>query len=100
MADEVKTTLSVDHQSSNDDHGHEKASTTAGAVGRGPEMPEILRNISPENLAKLDKKLRRRIDLRLMPMLIIMYILNYIDRLVALDRPTPPLCSLPRLRDL
>ncbi|GME25154.1 Pantothenate transporter [Neofusicoccum parvum] len=44
------------------------------------EAPELVRDLSPEERARLEKKLRRKIDLRLMPMVIIMYILNYIDR--------------------
>lgn len=35
---------------------------------------------SPEERRKAEKKLVRRIDLRLLPILFIMYILNYVDR--------------------
>ncbi|KAK7539202.1 pantothenate transporter liz1 [Phyllosticta citricarpa] len=44
------------------------------------EAPALVRSMSPEQRAVLEKKLVRRIDRRLMPMLILMYILNYIDR--------------------
>lgn len=50
------------------------------AKQRGLEPPEILRGMSPEERAAFEKKLRRKIDIRLLPMIIIMYILNYIDR--------------------
>lgn len=50
------------------------------AKQRGLEPPEIIRNMSPEERARLEKKLRLKIDLRLLPMIILMYILNYIDR--------------------
>lgn len=44
------------------------------------QPPASLANISPEELDMLERKLKRKIDLRLMPAIIIMYILNYIDR--------------------
>ncbi|KAK7722657.1 hypothetical protein SLS57_004862 [Botryosphaeria dothidea] len=44
------------------------------------EAPELVRDLSAEERTRLEIKLRRKIDLRLMPMVIIMYILNYIDR--------------------
>ena len=44
------------------------------------EPPEIIRNMSPEEREHLETKLKRKIDLRLMPGIILMYILNYIDR--------------------
>ncbi|KFH45921.1 putative transporter -like protein [Hapsidospora chrysogenum ATCC 11550] len=46
----------------------------------GLEPPEILRHLTVEERAVLEKKLRRKIDFRLLPMIIVMYILNYIDR--------------------
>ncbi|KAL1310619.1 hypothetical protein AAFC00_000891 [Neodothiora populina] len=46
----------------------------------GPNVPEILRGITPEERKILEKKLVRKIDLRLLPMLILMYIMNYLDR--------------------
>lgn len=52
----------------------------AAAKRWGLEPPEILRSMSAEQRTELETKLRRKIDLRLLPMIIIMYILNYIDR--------------------
>lgn len=52
----------------------------AAAKQWGLEPPEILRHLTAEERAVLEKKMRRKIDLRLLPMIIIMYILNYIDR--------------------
>lgn len=43
-------------------------------------LPESLQDLTQEQLAELDKKVTRKIDLRLMPMLIYIYILNYLDR--------------------
>ncbi|GAP84519.1 putative pantothenate transporter liz1 [Rosellinia necatrix] len=50
------------------------------AVARGLQPPEIIARLTPEERSALEKRLVRRIDLRLLPMIIVMYILNYIDR--------------------
>lgn len=50
------------------------------------EMPELLRDKSPEELQAMEKKLVRKIDIRLLPMLILIYIMNYLDRCVYLPR--------------
>ena len=42
--------------------------------------PEFIRNMTPEEREQVETRLRRKIDLRLMPMIILMYILNYLDR--------------------
>lgn len=52
------------------------------AQRRGLELPEFLRHITPEQREEMEKKLRAKIDLRLMPCVVTMYILNYIDRYV------------------
>jgi hypothetical protein len=44
------------------------------------QPPAIIANMSLEDRQALEVKLKRKIDLRLMPAIIIMYILNYIDR--------------------
>lgn len=44
------------------------------------QPPEFIRNLSPEERERLEKKLKRKIDIRLLPAIIIMYIMNYIDR--------------------
>jgi hypothetical protein len=44
------------------------------------QPPELIRNMSPEKRAAAEAKLKRKIDLRLLPMIILMYILNYLDR--------------------
>jgi MFS family permease len=43
-------------------------------------IPDILRRHSPEQLANLEKKLVRRIDLRALPILIVLFLLNVLDR--------------------
>ncbi|KAK2597878.1 hypothetical protein N8I77_012633 [Diaporthe amygdali] len=42
--------------------------------------PQWIRDISPEELSNREKRLKRKIDFRLLPMVVIMYILNYLDR--------------------
>jgi len=44
------------------------------------QPPELVRNMSPEKRAAAEARLKRKIDLRLLPMIILMYILNYLDR--------------------
>lgn len=44
------------------------------------QPPELVRAMSPEKRAAAELRLRRKIDLRLLPMIVLMYILNYLDR--------------------
>lgn len=50
-----------------------------GTVGID-RMPESLRNLTKEEITILNKKLIRKIDLIVLPIIGILYILNYIDR--------------------
>ena len=42
--------------------------------------PEILRNFNPDELLQLEKKLVRRLDIRCLPILIFLFLLNILDR--------------------
>lgn len=44
------------------------------------EAPAYVAGLSPEEREAAEKALVRKIDIRLLPMIIIMYILNYLDR--------------------
>jgi hypothetical protein len=44
------------------------------------QPPELVRLMSPEQRLIAEAHLRRKIDLRLLPMVVIMYIMNYLDR--------------------
>lgn len=44
------------------------------------EMPAILQQIDPQQRAQLNKDVRKKIDRRLLPMVMLMYVMNYIDR--------------------
>lgn len=50
------------------------------AQRRGLEPPPIILAMSAEQRAALEAHLVRKVDLRLLPMIVIMYIMNYIDR--------------------
>ena len=52
----------------------------AATTGTKREPPELVRDLSSEERQHLEKLLIRKIDLRLLPMVIIMYIMNYLDR--------------------
>ncbi|KAK3941220.1 putative pantothenate transporter liz1 protein [Diplogelasinospora grovesii] len=58
----------------------EAAVAQPAVVSRGLQPPEFIRNLTPEQRENLEKKLKRKIDSRLLPAIITMYILNYIDR--------------------
>ncbi|KAL1860571.1 hypothetical protein VTK73DRAFT_7270 [Phialemonium thermophilum] len=47
------------------------------------ELPPLLRDLSPEELDACEKRLVRKVDLRLLPALILIYIMNYLDRRLA-----------------
>lgn len=42
--------------------------------------PEALQNYTDEEIDELHRKVTRKVDLRLLPMLVLLYILNYLDR--------------------
>lgn len=43
-------------------------------------LPEILRQYSDAELKTMEKKLLRKVDMRLLPTMILIYIMNYLDR--------------------
>lgn len=49
-------------------------------VSQDEHMPEILRGYSLDELKALEKKLVRKIDLRSLPILITLFLLNILDR--------------------
>ncbi|KAK7754853.1 hypothetical protein SLS62_003167 [Diatrype stigma] len=101
MADTVDKNPAIEQTSSNEDSveiskacagggsggGHRPAVVDLSGVAnldnarrRGLQPPEIIARLGPEGRLALEAKLRRKIDLRLLPMIILMYIMNYIDR--------------------
>lgn len=45
-----------------------------------PDVPLFIQRMSAEERYEKERKLVRKIDLRLLPMLVLMYIMNYLDR--------------------
>ena len=48
-----------------------------------PAMPPLLLSLTDEDRDALEKRLVRKLDVRLMPMSVLIYILNYLDRYVS-----------------
>ena len=44
------------------------------------EPPPLVRNLSPQERLELETRLKRKIDMRLLPSIILIYIMNYLDR--------------------
>jgi hypothetical protein len=47
------------------------------------EAPPSVARLSPEERSQAEKALVRKIDLRLLPIVVIMYIMNYLDRTLS-----------------
>lgn len=54
--------------------------TPTGKVRREIAPPALVAAMSSELRAEAEKALVRKIDVRLMPMIVLMYIMNYLDR--------------------
>lgn len=68
--DKIEDIPSAQHVHEHDISGDEKASSDTAAH---------LRALTPEELA-IEKKLRKKIDMRIMPIVVLIYLMNYIDR--------------------
>ncbi|GLI78080.1 hypothetical protein PoHVEF18_006379 [Penicillium ochrochloron] len=62
------------------DHVEYTPSTKDDPIPVVEAMPVSLRNLTPEERQHMEKKLVRKVDSRLLIMIVIMYILNYLDR--------------------
>ncbi|KAK6074338.1 pantothenate transporter liz1 [Seiridium cupressi] len=91
MPDVSDQKANVEHASSIDDAYRDpsKPSATGSpnapnvvleARRRGLQPPAIIARLTPDERSELELRLRKKIDLRLLPMIILMYIMNYIDR--------------------
>src|SRR5438477_1736097 len=47
------------------------------------EAPPLVRDLTHEEMVRLEKLMLRKVDLRLMPMIVIIYIMNYVSLLTA-----------------
>lgn len=57
-----------------------EAAQDAVKPSRTLEAPPLVRDLSPADRERLEKRLVRKIDFRLLPPVILMYIMNYLDR--------------------
>lgn len=55
-------------------------SSSSAPTGTHVQLPPLLRDLSVEEREKLNLHVKRKIDLRLLPMMLLMYIMNYLDR--------------------
>jgi hypothetical protein len=62
------------------------------------EVPAYIRSLTPEERIRAEKALVRKIDIRLLPAIIIMYIMNYLDRVRARLNRFPELMGITILR--
>ena len=80
------TTSSTNEYDNEDDtklaqHVSDASLETSPTVTRSRrEPPEFVKGLSPEERQHLETKLVRKIDSRLLPMVVLMYIMNYLDR--------------------
>lgn len=58
----------------------EQADDASPVQQRNLQPPELLQGLGPGERRILEARVRRKIDLRLLPMMVLMYIMNYIDR--------------------
>lgn len=71
---------SVETESTTEHTAKEQSSTIQASLTRGidPELIAAVERISPERRVEIEKRLKRKIDCFLFPLLLIFYILNYI----------------------
>ena len=64
------------------DATHVEDAETLSNAGKQPrvQLPPLLRDLPDEEREKLNVHVKRKIDLRLLPMMLLMYIMNYLDR--------------------
>lgn len=62
------------------EHIAKTVSSDRNELPSGLQMPEILQRMNSEQRAQLNQSVRKKIDMRLLPMVMLMYIMNYIDR--------------------
>lgn len=84
QAETMATDLKMGDLNQQSSNNPDRKSVSEGNIANVavPQLPPLLRNLSPEELDECEKRLRRKIDMRLLPALILIYIMNYLDRQV------------------
>lgn len=72
----AENTISPEEKETNNVAVEESVDPKVDLVG----VPNSLQNFTEQELLDLEKKVKRRIDLRILPITLFMYILNYLDR--------------------
>lgn len=63
------------------EHASDTASLEASATARRRrEAPPLVKDLTAEDQQRLELALTRKIDIRLLPMIVLMYVMNYLDR--------------------
>ncbi|KAH7081060.1 major facilitator superfamily domain-containing protein [Paraphoma chrysanthemicola] len=80
----MATTTDIDHKAATDRFSDDIAHHASDA-GHGPSHsklvpPPLVAAMTQQQRIEAEAKMRRKVDLRLMPMIILMYIMNYLDR--------------------
>ena len=70
----------MDDEKGNAEYINDLATTTKTNTRRRREAPPLVKDLSHAERHRLERALVRKIDFRLLPMIILMYILNYLDR--------------------
>lgn len=65
---------------SNDEKFSHAATLPPALAAKVFQAPEFIRIMTPEQRLEVESRLKRKLDLRLMPMIVLMYIMNYLDR--------------------
>ncbi|ORY13834.1 pantothenate transporter liz1 [Clohesyomyces aquaticus] len=78
MSHELDNKVGVDHIS--DDGISPTKAPGHGASHSKLQPPELVAAMTPEYRTEAERRLRKKIDTRLLPMIILMYIMNYLDR--------------------
>jgi len=65
---------------STDDPEHVENNNGNTTTRHGLELPEILRQYTESELKAMEKSIVRRLDIRTLPILVILFILNILDR--------------------
>ena len=71
---------SYENGKANTEHVSHMTLEHVGTARRKREAPPLVRDLSHEDRCRLEQALVRKIDRRLLPMIVLMYILNYLDR--------------------
>lgn len=71
---------SADIESKNQSKEVELVEDDVSTPDKSSRAPAYVRNLTPEDRKQIESSLRRKVDTRLLPMVVLIYIMNYLDR--------------------